>query len=122
MASDLIRMMHALFLPAAYEVRDVHWHPSADVYRTPEGWLVKFDLAGVQPEDARLSLRGSRLTVSGTRRDWCVGEGCSCYQMEISSSHFERSLDLPGDLERAHVTAEHRDGMLLVRIRMEDDR
>jgi HSP20 family molecular chaperone IbpA len=42
--------------------------------------------------------------------------------MEISYSHFERSLDLPGDLERAHVTAEHRDGMLLVRIRMEDDR
>src|SRR5690242_19219294 len=46
MASDLIRMMHALFLPAAHEVRHVPWHPYADVYRTPEGWLVKFDLAG----------------------------------------------------------------------------
>ena len=27
------------------------WQPSADVYRTKDGWLVKFDLAGVQIGD-----------------------------------------------------------------------
>jgi HSP20 family molecular chaperone IbpA len=36
--------------------------------------------------------------------------------MEIAYSHFERSLELPCDLERADITTEFHDGMLLVRI------
>ena len=40
--------------------------------------------------------------------------------MEIAYSHFERTLQLPGDLEQANVQAEYRDGMLLVRIGKEE--
>ena len=39
--------------------------------------------------------------------------------MEIAYSHFERSLTLPADLDRARVTAEHRHGMLLVHVEPE---
>src|SRR5262245_40337385 len=116
MRPDMIRLMHALFLPAAGAVGEAAWRPPADVYRTRGGWLIKFDLAGVRPEDVVVTTQGPRLTVRGTRRDWCLEEGCSHYQMEIAYSHFERTLELPADLERARVTAEHRDGMLLVRV------
>jgi HSP20 family protein len=121
MSADLIRLMQSLFIPAAESVREVLWHPPADVYRTRHGWLVKFDLAGVRPEDIHVSVDGSRLTVRGSRRDCCLEEGCRCYQMEIAYSHFERCLTLPADLERTRITAEHRDGMLLVRIQTEAD-
>ena len=40
----------------------------------------------------------------GSRRDWCLEEGCHQYQMEISYSRFERCLTLPTDLERARVS------------------
>ena len=30
------------------------WNPAADVYRSPEGWIVKVDLAGVCMEDDRI--------------------------------------------------------------------
>jgi HSP20 family protein len=122
MPPDLERLMQSLFLPAATQVRAVSWRPSVDVYRTPAGWLVKCDLAGVRPEDVRFSVRGSRLTVKGARRDRGVEEGCSCYLMEISYSEFERTLELPADLERARIEAEYRDGMLLVRIQPGEDR
>jgi HSP20 family protein len=119
MAHDSIRLLHSLFLPAVGALRQAGWQPSADVYRTPDGWLVKLDLAGVRPEDTQVSVHGRHLIVRGTRRDWCVEEGCRHYSMEISYSRFERSIALPTDLEHARLATEHRHGMLLVRIRKE---
>jgi HSP20 family protein len=118
MSEDFIRIMHALFLPAGEACFESPWRPAADVYRGRSGWLVKFELAGVRPEDLELTVLGNRLTLRGVRRDReCTAlEGCRYYQMEIAYSPFERSLTLPCDLERANVTSEYRDGMLLVRI------
>jgi HSP20 family protein len=92
------------------------WQPSADIYRTRDGWLLKFDLAGVRPEDVMVTVRGRRVSVSGVRRDLIVEEGCSYYSMEISYNRFERSLEMPADLENARVTLEARNGLLLVRM------
>ena len=92
------------------------WAPSADVYRTKDGWLVKFDLAGVQIGDVSVALRGRRLTISGVRRDSVLEEGCSYYSMEISYNRFERSLVMPANLEHARVTIAAKEGLLLVRM------
>jgi HSP20 family protein len=120
MSDDLIRLMQSLFLPAAEGCREASWHPSLDVYRTPHGWLLKFDLAGVRPEDISLSVAGTRLIVRGSRRDWCADEGWCHYLMEIAYSHFERSLELPCNLDHARIATDYRDGMLLVDIRTEE--
>jgi HSP20 family protein len=116
MSEDFIRIMHALFLPAAESCYESAWRPAADVYRGQNGWIVKFELAGVRPEDLELTVLGNRLTLRGVRRDYTALEGCCYYQMEIAYCPFERSLTLPCDLERANVSSEYRDGMLLVRI------
>src|SRR5262245_31042883 len=121
MPRDLIHLMHALFLPAARRLEQVPWSPPVDVYQTRTGWLVKFDLAGVRTEDIRLAARGRRLRLEGCRRDTCVAEGHCHYHMEIAYNCFERSLELPCDLDQAHITTEYRDGMLLVRIRTEEE-
>lgn len=120
MAKDLIRLMHALFAPAALNFGEPGWHPAADVYRTRGGWLVKFDLAGVRPEDLAVTVDGPRLTVRGVRKDCLSEEGCHCYLMEISYSQFERTITLPVDLADARVRADYRDGMLFVRIEREE--
>jgi HSP20 family protein len=95
---------------------EISWQPSADIYRTREGWLVKFDLAGVRLEDIEVKVEGSQFTISGFRRDWKLEEGCSHYSMEISYNRFERTLELPCDLEGAAVQLEGREGILLVRL------
>lgn len=92
------------------------WEPSADIYRTRDGWLLKLDLAGVRPEDVTVSVSGRRVTVTGVRRDTSVEEGCSYYAMEISYNRFERSLEMPVNLSNARVTIEARNGLLLVRM------
>jgi HSP20 family protein len=97
----------------------VPWQPSADVYRTKDGWVLKFDLAGVRADEVTVSIRGRRVCVSGVRRDTVVEEGCSYYAMEISYNRFERYLDMPANLENARVTIEAREGLLMVRMSTE---
>jgi HSP20 family protein len=122
MASDLIRLMHALFLPGVERCHDTLWQPAVDVYRTLTGWLVKFELAGVRPEDIELTVAGNHLRIQGSRRDWFVEEGFSHYLMEITYCQFERTLELPCSLEKANVTTEYRHGLLLVRVEMEAEK
>lgn len=116
MAEDLIRLMQQLFLHGEHSIGPGSWRPAVDIYQTRDGWLVKFDLAGVRPEDVSLTVQGRRLLVRGSRRDCCVGETCGQYQMEIAYSHFERTVALPEEIEPGRLVAEYHDGMLLVRL------
>jgi HSP20 family protein len=116
MSRDLVDLMRRLFLPAADAFREASWRPSTDVYRTPEGWLVKLDLAGVRPEEVSMTVAGRKLKVKGVRRDWSTNHGCRCYRLEIAYSRFEREIELPVELDPAEIDTEYRDGMLLVRI------
>jgi HSP20 family protein len=116
MARDVIRARQSLFAPSAGGLAAAPWQPPADVYETHDGWLIKLDLAGVRPEDVRLTLCGRRLTISGSRRDTSIEQGCRSYRMEIAYSQFERCVDLPATPDRVVVTSEYRDGMLFIRI------
>jgi HSP20 family protein len=102
--------------PLSWADSPTPWQPDVDIYRTRYGWLLKFDLAGVQVEDVTVSLRGRRVSVSGVRRDTLIEEGSSYYSMEISYNRFERAVEMPANLENAQFSLEARDGLLLVRV------
>jgi len=108
------RILRAVFgQPAEH----LGWQPALDIYELKDGWLIKADLAGVRPNEVSVSLVGRVICIQGTRRDWCVEEGCCHYRMEIEYSRFERTVELPDDPGAATLQTEYRDGMLLVRIR-----
>jgi len=107
-------------MPTAGECQRVAWRPAADIYRTRRGWLVKFDLAGVRPQEIELVASGRQLTVRGLRRDCTLEEGCRYHSLEISYNRFERTLELPCPLDAAQITTDYRDGMLLVQLEMEN--
>jgi HSP20 family protein len=109
------RQQHHIFL-SAQSLGETVWHPAVDVYRTPCGWLLKFDLAGVAAGDIAVTVSGRRVMVRGVRRDEVLEQGCSYYRMEISYSEFERSVDLPCNLDDARWDVQFRNGMLLVRL------
>ena len=106
----------SLFFISADAGAAMAWRPAADIYRTPQGWIVKMELAGVQQEDVNVVACGSELFISGVRRDRLVEEGWSHHSMEIAYSHFERVIELPCDLDRAGISIEIHEGLLLVRV------
>jgi HSP20 family protein len=113
---DLPKRATTFFLSADEAGGEVVWRPHADIYQTHQGWLVKLELAGVRPDDITIWPCGSRLTISGIRRDRVIAEGWSCYAMEISYSRFERYMDLPFAVEACQLAVECRDGMLLIHV------
>jgi HSP20 family protein len=110
------------FLPAGQYFQEVAWRPAADIYRIHRGWLAKFDLPGVRPEDIEVGVRHRRLSIQGVRRDWLEEEGLHHYSLEISYSPFERQIEFPESLEQAEIETEYRAGMLLVRILRKEER
>ena len=91
------------------------WYPAADVYETPEGWLVKIELAGVSAEDIKIEIQGNSLYVAGCRRDkTCATTGFSYQQMEITYSHFEKTLEFPSSISEAKLEHNYQDGLLMI--------
>ena len=112
----------SLFFMPALEVRPpAVWQPQMDTYRAREGWVVKMELAGVRCQDVSITVRGSQLCVSGVRYDRIIEKGWSHYAMEIAYNRFERTLELPCDLERARITMECREGMLLLHVTAKEE-
>ena len=113
---DPFDRMLIVFGSAFHRSSEACWRPAADIYRTRTGWLIKYDLAGVRPEDVEITLGRSEITISGARRDWQLENGCSHYSMEIFYNRFERTLELPGDLQGAQTLIQSRDGILFLRL------
>jgi len=107
------------FIGTSKNVRpsDRRWYPAADVFQTPEGWMVKVELAGVSVEDVQIDIQGNVLTIAGTRRDRsCAAVGFSYHQMEITYSSFEKTLTFPAPIEGARIEHNFEDGLLIIRL------
>ncbi len=110
--------MRPLFDPFD-DAQSLDWTPRVDIYRTPEGWVLKFDLAGVKPQDVEIVAEGSILRVSGVRRDGFVERGYRHHIIEISYSRFERVLQLPCVAEGCSMKTDYDAGMLIISIASE---
>ena len=110
-------------MPAARRVRPGArvWCPNADVYRTSDGWIVKVDLAGVTADDLEIEIQDRTLSIAGCRRDTFFGKGISYHQLEITYSHFEKTLRFPCSIEGASLLRDYRDGLLILHLREKEN-
>jgi HSP20 family protein len=91
--------------------------PAVDVYYTsdpPRAW-VRADLAGIDPNDVALEIRGRELVLSGRRR-METGEQRAYQQLEIEHGAFRRVVALGADVDEERTQATYEDGMLIVEL------
>ena len=109
---------HFQFIGSSKNVRSVSfWYPAADVYQTPDGWVVKVELAGVSAEDIEIDIQGNVLYIAGARKDRSCSAGATYQQMEISYSRFEKTLNFPASIDNAKVEHQFEDGLLLITLK-----
>jgi len=106
-----------IYRTVAEPAPELAWQPAADIYRTRDGWLLKFELAGVELSDVSIYAQGTTLTVSGIRRDWVVEEDLCHYSMEIPYSRFHRTVHLPCPIDGSSIDVSYKNGILLVRVK-----
>lgn len=106
---------HFQFVGSSKDVRSSQlWYPAADVYQTPDGWVVKVELAGVSAEDIVIEIDGSVLYIAGSRKDRSCGTGVSYQQMEITYSNFEKTLRFPAPIDNSKVEHQFENGLLII--------
>jgi HSP20 family protein len=92
------------------------WYPAADVYQTPDGWVVKVELAGVSPDDIVMDIQGNVLYLAGSRKDQSCSAGVSYQQMEIAYSNFEKTLKFPAPIDGARIEHNFDNGLLIIHL------
>lgn len=91
------------------------WRPAINAYRCQDKVVVFADLAGVPPESVRVQVEPGRLLIRGTRPapepDGEASSMCQLLALEIDHGGFERTLDLPANVNPDNVSVESRGGL-----------
>ena len=91
--------------------------PAVDVYYTsdPPRAVVRADLAGIDPNEVSLEIRGRELILTG-HRDPEAGEDRVYQQLEIEHGPFRRVVALGADVDADAADAKYEDGILTVEL------
>ena len=121
MAKSINRYFHFLASSKNAKPSGRLWFPAADIYQTPEGWLVKVELAGVSIEDIEIDIQGNVLYLAGCRRDKVCAVGMTYQQMEITYSRFEKTLSFPASIDGAILEHNFDNGLLIIHLRKAEE-
>jgi len=91
--------------------------PAVDVYYSsdPPRAVVRADLAGIDPHEVSLEIRGRELILTG-HRDPEAGEDRVYQQLEIEHGPFRRVVALGADVDADAADARYEDGILTVEL------
>src|SRR3954467_1507000 len=89
--------------------------PEVDVYYCgkPARAIVKVAIAGIDPDDIALEIRGRTLVIAGERRQQ-EAEGRLYQQIEIAHGPFKRAVELSADVDAERASASYDDGILRI--------
>eukprot|EP00030_Apusomonadida_sp_AF-17_P003946 a3_195.p2 GENE.a3_195~~a3_195.p2 ORF type:complete len:178 (+),score=92.03 a3_195:72-536(+) len=90
--------------------------PAMDVTESASAITLHADVPGIKREDIKISLKGSHLTVSGTKTSETTSKDEHRHVVERRSGSFSRTLRVPANTTAADVTARCADGVLTVTV------
>jgi HSP20 family protein len=91
------------------------WVPIADVYDSPEAYLVELELPGLARADIDLRVKGREVTVRGERHP-AGGRSAAFHRLERRYGAFARSFRFEADIDAKQVKAEIKDGLLTLTV------
>jgi HSP20 family protein len=126
MLSDLRTEMNRLFdnfirepfgaMTEAFGWQD-QFAPSLDVTESAGEITVQAELPGVDPKDLDITVNADRITISGEKKETIEKKENSFHHKEIRSGKFTRTLPLPAGVDTENITAEHKNGVLTVKLK-----
>ncbi|MEW5726124.1 MAG: Hsp20/alpha crystallin family protein [Thermodesulfobacteriota bacterium] len=92
------------------------WSPPVDIYELPDSFVIVADLPGVTRGAVAVEVQGATLTIRGDRTRGTEAEGGTMHRSERRYGSFERSFNLPVNVESELIKARMNDGVLVVTI------
>jgi HSP20 family protein len=89
------------------------WAPPVDLSETDDRYVVTAEVAGLRREDIQIHVQDGRLTLSGGRAE--PSTPCEQFhRIERGHGTFSRTFHLPLPIREHEITADLKDGVLMV--------
>jgi HSP20 family protein len=88
--------------------------PAVDVRETDKEYQIKAELPGLEKDQVKLAFDEGVLTISGERREQKEEKSARTHRIECAYGEFSRSIQLPGGVDTAKISAEMKSGVLTV--------
>jgi HSP20 family protein len=95
--------------------------PAIDVIEDNEGYTVYCNLPGVKDKDVDVTIADNVLTIKGEKQAYSPGEQAKVYRREDWSGSFQRTLALPRGVDAEKISAELKDGVLMVTLPKQEE-
>jgi HSP20 family protein len=89
---------------------------NTDIEELDDGYLFSFDLPGVKQEDIKLDLSDGLLKISGERKRESRRKNEGFERIEKSYGRFERTFQLPQNVDETNIKAHFDNGLLEVMV------
>lgn len=110
------------FFNDAVNNRRENFVPSIDISETEDQFLITAELPGMKKEDINISLENNRLAISGERNFEKEEKSKKYHRVETSYGTFERSFQLPDNVDEESIQATYENGLLNISIDKNEDK
>jgi HSP20 family protein len=90
------------------------WLPPIDVFEDKESLKIVAELAGLKPEDVKLTIENDTLTIRAEKKQVAEEKSERVHHYERSYGRFERSFVLPNTFDADRVAASFENGVLTI--------
>lgn len=94
----------------------VGWTPACDVYEDGEEFVVRAELAGVEPKDVEIQFENGVLTLKGERSLEKEEKRENYHRVELNYGTFTRAFSLPASIDAEKIRAESKHGVLHIHL------
>ncbi|MDZ7689828.1 MAG: Hsp20/alpha crystallin family protein [Balneolaceae bacterium] len=102
--------------------RNNNFVPGIEISETENEFQVTAELPGMSKENIDVSLDNGRLTISGERKFEDKQEGKTYHRVETRYGSFNRSFQLPDNVDEESINATYKDGLLHITIEKDTEK
>lgn len=97
-------------------MKKYEWAPLVDISEDGKEYLIKTELPEIKKEEVKVTVEDGVLSITGERKFEKEEKDKKFHRIERAYGSFVRRFTVPEDADAAKVSAEFKDGLLMVRL------
>ena len=110
------------FFNEAVATRGSSFTPDINISETDNKLSIDVEIPGMKKEDINIGIENGALTISGERKNRNEEEGRKFHRVETHYGTFERSFQLPDNVDEESIEATYTDGILQIDINKKEEK
>ena len=110
------RLFDTDFMPSEYLFGKGKWGPKIDISEGRKDITIKAEIPGIEAKDLDISIDGRLLSIRGEKKQEQTDKDETYYRVERSYGYFNRTIELPAEVDPNKVDASYKKGILKINL------